>query len=164
MLDAKVIEKLIAADGNRWQKYGKDRIYFDADAIVDMDTVSRRTAAILRSGKTYIDVETGAIYSDCGITRDALTALVDSIAAEIKAEAEAAEVSEVEQDAEETAEATENAETVAAPAAPAPRPRPRRRAGAAAYHERMTKEMPARIAEYMEMARNSDKPVKYPVF
>lgn len=78
MMDEKKIEKLEEAGGNRWQKYGKDRIYFGAETIglvVDYyksgnvssaewqgEKVSNADARRILSSKVWVDCEDGSVH------------------------------------------------------------------------------------------------------
>lgn len=78
MMDEKDIAKLIEAGGNRWSKYGKDRIYIDAKTlglVVDYyktgnvrhaewqgETVSNADGRRLLSSKVYVDCTNGVLH------------------------------------------------------------------------------------------------------
>lgn len=97
-LATETIEKLIAAGGNRWTKGNYDRIYFNASALglrceyyktgnisgawFNGEMCSNSCGRRLKAAKTYIDVATGEIVSTESMLREALTAIVEKIAAD----------------------------------------------------------------------------------
>jgi len=90
-MNQQVIDKLIAAGGNRWQKNGMDRIYFKASqlgldyscyktgnissATFNGERISNSEANRMCAAKTYYNVVTNTVVSD----NSALKAAVDSI-------------------------------------------------------------------------------------
>lgn len=101
-MNEKMIDKLIARGGNRWAKGSYDRIYFDAEvlglecdfyksgsvsyAAINGERISNSRATELLRCRSYVDVTTGAIVTGSDVLRDLLTALVESVEAEIAAE------------------------------------------------------------------------------
>lgn len=75
------IAKLEAAGGKRWQKYGKDRIYFNATScglelqyyksgnisgsILNGEVISHANGALLKETKFFVEVSDGSIHHDC---------------------------------------------------------------------------------------------------
>lgn len=88
------IAELEAKGFSRWTKYGKDRMYIDADklgleldfyksghihsALFNGECISNSKARTLWGAKTYIDLMTGKVYSTCEKLLEAATALMNA--------------------------------------------------------------------------------------
>lgn len=96
-MEQAMIDKLIKAGGNRWQKGNYDRIYFNAKALGLKLTyyntgnissakwahdpaldVSNSQARRYMAAKTYVDVKTGEIVSEYEILRELVAAIMEA--------------------------------------------------------------------------------------
>jgi len=92
-MNQQVIDKLIAAGGNRWQKSGMDRIYFKASqlgldyscyktgnissATFNGERISNSEANRMYSAKTYYNVMTNTVVSDNNTLKLAIESIIN---------------------------------------------------------------------------------------
>jgi len=58
------IKKMLKIGGERWQGYGKDRVYFHGSVIARILELSNSKARQINSGKFYYDVQSQTFHSE----------------------------------------------------------------------------------------------------
>ena len=107
MMDAKMIAKLEERGGERRTEGTTDRLYFDAEDLgLELDCDEAGAAKFFekrlsgsdvqryKAAKTYVDLATGEVHSDCDELADTLRMLIDAVQYVLADEARAARINE----------------------------------------------------------------------